>query len=295
MSVNDHVSPREALRYDLRERLRDLTNGAIQRVDVTAMVTDEVGPDEQALPLWQNVPVITVKDFLAAFETTFGEKLPPPNERTAEVAVTSKAAALVVVSAECPRCHISQRIPMSVDVQMIQDRDGESLKLKPTSKETVHACGQLPLPESDDEDEGQTALDDLPPVPSVDEINGVLEQLTDDEADRAGVAEDAAWPDDLAIGHWDDATKREVFAWADALHLSSENTSVIVPPLPFVLGGAGIPDAAESDDFVGDPASIDLATGEAIDKPEITSEDMDAEADLGAGEEDAESDDLLPA
>ena len=154
MAYADHVTPREAVRAALKDRFRDLVNGAVQRVDVTQMTTDELGPDEQALPLWDKVPVITLKDFEAAFWVTFDEPLPAPSAKTAEVATP----ATVFVAAECPRCHISQRMPLAVTVELHQDSDGETLHLKAKSKETVHTCGQLPLPEREEEAAGQEEL-----------------------------------------------------------------------------------------------------------------------------------------
>src|SRR5450830_1576444 len=137
MAIADHVSPREAVRAALRERFSDLINGATQRVDVDAPLDPdapgELGADGEPAKLWSGVPVITLKDFEAAFETTFGEKLPPPSEHTAEAATP----ALVIISAVCPRCQMPARIPLSVDVELHQDRDGETLHLKAKSKEDI--------------------------------------------------------------------------------------------------------------------------------------------------------------
>src|ERR1035437_9934122 len=113
MAISDHVSPREATRAALRERFRDLINGAVQRIDVDAPLDSEhpgeLDPGGKPAKLWQNVPVITVRDFEAAFDPTFGEKLLPPSEHTAEAATP----ALVIISAVCPRCPMPARIPLA--------------------------------------------------------------------------------------------------------------------------------------------------------------------------------------
>ncbi len=152
MAISDHVTPREAVRADLRDRFRELTDGFVQRVDVTASTSEESPADGE--PLWQNVPVVTVKDLEAAIRATFDVKLPPPSERTAEVATP----ATVFVAADCPRCHLPARIPLTISVELHQDDTGETLHLKGKSKPAIHTCGQMALPQRDAGDDGQEEL-----------------------------------------------------------------------------------------------------------------------------------------
>jgi hypothetical protein len=275
MAIADHISPREAVRFALKDRFRDLIEGAVQRIDVDAPLfpeaPGELGPDGEPAKLWQNVPVITVADFEAAFATTFGERLPAPSERTAEAATP----ALVIISAVCPRCQMPARIPLAVDVELHQDRDGETLHLKAKSKEAIHVCGQMPLPEGEEPAQGSFGLDDIVgPVPSADELAvllaAVLEEIPLDHQPNLERTAFAA-----TVEAWDDLTRREVALWAHTKR--QELDGVVDEPinlLPFVLGG--------------EPP---------FDVHEVTQEDMDAEADLGSEEEtdeEASEDGLCP-
>jgi hypothetical protein len=151
MAYIDEVTPREAVRTLLRDRLRELTDAAVQRVDLSVSTDIDTPNDE---PLWQNVPVVTVKDLEAAIHATFGEALPAPSERTAEVATP----ATIFVAAECPRCHLPGRIPLTVSVELHQDDSSETLHLKGKSKAAIHFCGQMALPERQDDADGQEEL-----------------------------------------------------------------------------------------------------------------------------------------
>ena len=269
MAIADHVSPREAVRADLRERLRELVDASVQRIDVDAPL-DPDAPGEldatgEPAKLWQNVPVVTVRDLEAAIRTVFDGRLPAPSEKTAEVATP----ALVFVAAECPRCHIAGRIPLTVSVELHQDSDGETLHLKPKSKEALHTCGQLPLPEGEDQEQASFDLDDITgPVPTSLEVMAAIENLGDTLAE---LIEPRFLPSLGLIDEWSDLEKREVALWAHTKRQELDGVDALeIPPLPVVLGG-------EPHD------------------PQPTQEDMDAEADLGSeDEQDAGDDPLLP-
>jgi hypothetical protein len=266
-SYADHVTPREAVRGALRDHLRELVDASVQRIDVDAPLDPEA-PGEldangQPAKLWQNVPVVTVRDLETALATVSGAEIAAPSATTAEVATP----ATVFVAAECPRCHIAGRIPLVVTVELHQDNDGETLHLKPKSKEALHTWSQLPLPQGEDEAE-QLPWDVegiIGPAPSVQEIEAAIGFLTNEELDRAGYPEEeeaavANWPTEQDIDGWPDATKREVLAWAQALHQSSENETT-VPPLPVVLGGTAPEPAAEP--TIEETAAPDEAADEA--------------------------------
>jgi DNA-binding transcriptional regulator YiaG len=154
MAVNDHTSPREQLRYDLRERFRELTRALVERVDTEAIVTSEVDPDGQGKHLWSNVPVLTMPSLNEALRGTFEEPLPAPSELTAEL----HTPGTVFVAAECPECHVPQQIPMVIDVKLEVEGAVRTLHLKGKSKAAVHRCGQLPLPEAKADERGQEEL-----------------------------------------------------------------------------------------------------------------------------------------
>jgi hypothetical protein len=237
MSVAAHNSPRAQVRDDLRDRFRELSRAVVERVDTEAIATDELDADNQHKHLWANVPVITMPALNDVIRGVFDAPLPAPSEHAADVATP----ATVFVAAVCPRCAIPQQIPLVIGVKLEQDDSTVTLHLKGKSKPAIHQCGQMRLPETPRTD-GQEPLPfeaPLGPLPTLAEINGVLEQLTEEDSYRYGAAlmdRVEELPDD-EIEAWDDATKREVLAWAQALHQSSENTMVIVPPLPVVLGG----------------------------------------------------------
>jgi hypothetical protein len=234
-SYLDHVTPREAVRGALRDHLRELVDASVQRIDVDAPLDPEA-PGEldangQPAKLWQNVPVVTVRDLETALAAVFGAKLPAPSEKTAEVSTP----ATVFVAAECPRCHIAGRIPLAVTVELHQDSDGETLHLKPKSREALHTCGQLPLPQGDDETEQESFdLDDiLGPVPTARGLMEMIRCIIDEVPVEYQPTFDT-------IAAWNDATRREVAAWADAVLAdvgAGAQSDVTVPPLPVVLGG----------------------------------------------------------
>ena len=158
MAIADHVNPREQVRYALRDRLRELIDPAFTRIDVDAPLDPEhpgeLDPGGEPAKLWQNVPVITARDLEAALSLVFGEPLPAPSE-AAEVATP----ATIFVAAECPRCHVPGRIPLTVSVELHQD-DSETLHLKGKSKPAIHLCGQMSLPE-DAPEQTEFELEDI--------------------------------------------------------------------------------------------------------------------------------------
>jgi hypothetical protein len=91
---------------------------------------------------WDGVSVVTRKDVDEVLATVFGQEIPPPSERTAEVVTPG----YVIVSAICPKCDIPQTIAVSLSPQLIVDDDGAELKVKASTKGASHVCGQLPLP-----------------------------------------------------------------------------------------------------------------------------------------------------
>lgn len=255
-SYADHVSPREAVRGALRDHLRELVDASVQRIDIDAPLDPEA-PGEldangQPAKLWQNVPVVTVRDLETAIQAVFGATLPAPSEKTAEVATP----ATVFVAAECPRCHIAGRIPLAVTVELHQDSDGETLHLKPKSKEALHTCGQLPLPQGEDEAEQLPwDVEDITgPAPSAREVLELVRAVIDEVP--------LDWqPSFNTIEGWDDLTRREVAAWATAMARSLElgdtdNNDVDVPPLPVVLGGTA-PEPADEDSIEATEAPDD--------------------------------------
>jgi hypothetical protein len=183
------------------------------------------------------VPVITVPALNDVIRGVFDAPLPAPSEHTADVATP----ATVFVAAVCPRCAIPQQIPLVIGVKLEQDDSTVTLHLKGKSKPAIHQCGQMRLPETPRTDGQEPLPFEAAYVPSVDEIGEALQALETAELETVLINRYPTlveeWPDDLWIAHWDDATKREVLAWARALRDSMENTMVIVPPLPVVLGG----------------------------------------------------------
>jgi hypothetical protein len=238
MAIADHISPREAVRANLREHFRELSDAAIERIDVDAPLDPEapgeLDADGEPAKLWQNVPVLTVKSLETILRAVFEGPLPPPSERTAE----ASTPALVIISAVCPRCQMPARIPLGVDVELHQDRDGETLHLKAKSKEAIHTCGQMQLPESGEEME-QTSfdLDDIGPVPTAVELATLLALVfTEIPINHQPNLEPTKFA--ATVEGWNDATCREVADWAAAVHLAASDNDVVVPPLPEVLGGA---------------------------------------------------------
>jgi hypothetical protein len=243
-SYADHITPREAVRGALRDHLRELVDASVQRIDVDAPLDPEAPGELDAngepAKLWQNVPVITVKDLEEALRITFGEALPAPSEKTAEVATP----ATVFVAAECPRCHIAGRIPLAVTVELHQDSDGETLHLKPKSREALHTCGQLTLPQDADEAEQLPwdVADITGPAPTAREVLELVRAVIDEVPIESQPTFDT-------IEAWNDPTRREVAAWAQAMAADlagqHDEDEIEVPPLPVVLGGTAPEPTAE--------------------------------------------------
>lgn len=129
MAIASNLTPSEAVRLVLHERLK----GKVQQV--------EGGP-------WDGMSVVTEKDL----DVAFGEALPPPSARGAEVSTPAR----LVVSVICPRCHVAQQIALFVSPKLEIDDERTTLKLVAKAKSMGHTCGQQPLPLPV---EGQTAID----------------------------------------------------------------------------------------------------------------------------------------
>jgi hypothetical protein len=193
MPLNDHTSPREQLRYDLKERFREAMRGLVERVDTEAMVTSEVDPDGQGKHLWSGVPVLTMVALNTAMHT-FDEPLPAPSELTAEL----RTPGTLFVAAECPECHLPQQIPMVIDVKLEVEGSIRTLHLKGKSKAAVHRCGQLPLPERKNEDQAGLPWNETEEEPA--ETTSMIDEgpIPDDEADELAI--DPEEPAEATLG-----------------------------------------------------------------------------------------------
>jgi hypothetical protein len=231
MALTDHVPPREAIRADLKERLTAAVNADVVKINT---IDDDGHPD------WSDVPVITIAALSGAMRQIFEGPLPAASERAAEV----HTPATVFVSAECPRCHIPARIPLTVGVELHQDETRETLHLKASAKAALHVCGQLGLDDDEDSPMRQRSfgLDDIVgEVPSTEVLYDLLSLV---------MAQDS-WPTVETIDSWTDLQKREAADWAGAVHLAASDNDVAVPPLPAVLGGealAEVPTAEQIDE-----------------------------------------------
>lgn len=158
MAIAANLTPSEQTRLVLHERMKK----AVQRVDG--------GP-------WDGTPVVTEKDL----DLAFGQTLPPPSERGAEVSTPAR----VIVSAVCPNCHVSQQIALLISPKLEIDDERKTLRLVAKAKAIGHVCGQqtLPLdgaaqteafelrdivgePDADDEDQGAGDEGELPTAPA---------------------------------------------------------------------------------------------------------------------------------
>ena len=238
MAIAAHNSPRAQVRDDLRDRFRELSRAVVERVDTEAIAPDELDADNQHKHLWSNVPVITMPALNDVIRGTFDAPLPAPSEHAADVATP----ATVFVAAVCPRCAIPQQIPLVIGVKLEQDDSTVTLHLKGKSKPAIHQCGQMRLPETPRAD-GQEPLPFELPVPTSLQVMAAIEEIGDRLAE---VIEPRFIPSLGRIDEWDDATKREVLAWARALDhgvlhgvagwRGRARGANIVPPLPVVLG-----------------------------------------------------------
>ena len=171
MAISEPVefSTRAAFRADLERNLRALTTDARK----------EVAGGE-----WDGVPVVTIKDLDEAFAAVFDAPLPPPSSLRAEV----RTPASVVVSAECPKCHLSAVIPVTIGAVLVVDGDGAELKLKAKAKARTHVCGQLGLDDVAGE-QGSFELDDI--VGAARDAVADAEQADDEAGDEITAATEA--------------------------------------------------------------------------------------------------------
>jgi hypothetical protein len=240
MALTDHIPPREAIRADLKERLTAAVNADVVKINTI---------DDDGHPHWSDVPVITIAALSGAMRQIFEGPLPAASERAAEV----HTPATVFVSAECPRCHIPARIPLTVGVELHQDETRETLHLKASAKAALHVCGQLGLDDDEDSPMRQRSfgLDDIVgPVPSAEVLRDLLAPVISEiPTEHQPNLERTAFASTYEA--WTDLEKREVAAWAAAVHLAASDNDVAVPPLPVVLGGeapAEVPTAEQIDE-----------------------------------------------
>lgn len=168
------------IREDLRTALRQAMESKLyaKTADRTVAAEEpEPGDDPES---WSLVPVISRREWTAVLWDVFGEPLPAPDERTAEV----KTPAEILVWAFCPRCKLPAAIRLFVSPVLTIDSSGSSLKLKASSKATYHVCGQQTLSPNGHVAEGQEELPfEGEDVDGESEGDGEGEDLDDPEAE----------------------------------------------------------------------------------------------------------------
>jgi hypothetical protein len=229
VAISDTIATRSALRDALQRDLLETLNRQFR--PLLELVTDGENGNGHAPPMSEaevderilagaraiaEVKVLTRKDILDAVHVVFEQPIPAPPNDTAEVS-TIKGKATVVVATECPECHIAHPIILTVTPELLVDSDGKELRIKSKAKGRTHVCGQLPLPEADDEqatlDEAlageaddladdladelririlgavSVAEDDEPPIPTVDRVAQLMDPPLESESDRGDLAE----------------------------------------------------------------------------------------------------------
>lgn len=126
------------------------------RYEVIESIRDAAG--EKAVPIeggpLDGVAVVSFGTLAEILDALVDEPLPPPSDRSAEVATP----ATILVSAICPRCGLGGEIAMSVGAQLVVQTGKSELGLKAKASTRAHSCGQLLLPR--DVVEGQVAVDE---------------------------------------------------------------------------------------------------------------------------------------
>lgn len=130
MAITDTLTTREAVR---RAALEDLVGRA-----QGAATTMEGGPLD-------GIEVVSIGSLQEAMTAALLIALPAPSDHYAEVITPAK----IVVSAVCPECRLPMPIGVTLTPQLVVDIDGAELKVKATTKPSVHVCHQLPLPDAD--------------------------------------------------------------------------------------------------------------------------------------------------
>lgn len=215
MAIQEPVefSTRAVFRDDLERNLTTLLKDAERKVEGGS---------------WDGVPVVTRKDLDEAIAAVFDAPLPPPSVIRVEV----KTPATVVVSAECPKCHMSAVIPAVITAVLEVDDTGGELKLKAKSKKRTHVCGQATLDDAAAAADGQMGfeLDDIvqpgdEPAIDPETLSNLL----------ALVLDPSELPTLAAIDGWSEPVRKEVATWAGAVHLDASDNDVEIPPRPEVL------------------------------------------------------------
>lgn len=175
------------IREDLRIALRQALESRLYAKTVARQVAtndyDERDRDWEPEG-WSPVPVISRREWTDVLWSVFGEQLPEPDERTAEVRTPSE----VLVWAFCPRCKMPAAIRLFVSPVLTIDSTGSQLKLKASSKATYHVCGQQTLPaRPDDVADGQEEL----PLEEPDAEDGPASPEPADDDPRNAVMVDA--------------------------------------------------------------------------------------------------------
>lgn len=245
---------------------------------------------------WDGVPVVTRKRLDQAISAVFGQSIPAPSETTVEVSTP----ATILASVGCPRCEIPSLISVSIHGELLTDDEGSELRAKPKSKPVPHICGQLQMPESDEDSERgeQTGL--MEAIESLAErVHGLLGEV----AALPGEEDGEEMPSLEVIASWDRATIDQVDRWATALlavngehpetcsaRFATDGTTGericdcgladFLPDLPRVLGGVADPEPAD------EPDANDVDFGEGAPNADETA------ADAVEGDD---PDDLLPA
>lgn len=190
--------------------------------------------------------------------------LPPISDKFAEVTTPAH----VVVSAVCPECKLPVDIGVKLAPRLTVEGGTTELSVKAKSKAVNHMHGQqvLNVPEGQ-EDFG---LDDVVGlVPTIEQLETILLLVLPDELCKAV-------PSTVAMEGWSDLDRREVAAWAAAVHLvASDNDDVEIPARPEVIGG---PPREDDEEDGGDPAWLkdpDAPAGDAAD-PDAADPDVEA-------------------
>ena len=215
--------------------------------------------------------------------------LPPASEKYAEVTTPAH----VVVSAVCPECRLPVDIGVKLAPRLTVEGNTTELSVKAKSKAVNHMHGQQPLNVPDGQED--FGLDDIAgPVPSAELLETALLLVLPD-------ALCPAVPSTVEMEGWSDLDKREVVAWAAAVHLvASDNDDVEIPARPEVIGGPPREDGEDDGDLEPEgPAGDDSDAPTPITKPRRSRgtgrpmEGIEAPAD-GTMTELAADDDLLP-
>lgn len=167
--------------------------------------------------------------------------LPPTSDRYAEVTTPAN----VTVEALCPECREPTEILVRLYPSLTVEEGVTKLAVKASSKAVNHMHGQQPLNLEGQQDFGLADL--VGPAPTVEQLETLLLLVLPDDLCKAV-------PSTVAIGGWSDLEKREVAAWAGAVHLvASDNDDVEIPTRPEVVGGPPRKDEADG----GTPAEPD--------------------------------------